>query len=110
MKHSCGVLLALVACSALAAGPNGEQLFHDNCSVCHGERGMGGSAPKLVGDASEWKPKLFERAVLKGIDDAGKPLKTPMPHWQLASFKTDNGRQPSKAEVDAIQHYLHEQK
>jgi hypothetical protein len=48
--------------------------------------------------------------VLKGIDDAGKPLKTPMPHWQLASFKTDNGRQPSKAEVDAIQHYLHEQK
>jgi hypothetical protein len=72
--------------------------------------GMNGLAPKLAGDASEWKPAVFEQAVLSGIDDHGKPLKSPMPHWKSASFAKDNGAAPNKAEIDAIQHYLHKQK
>ncbi|KAA1004291.1 cytochrome c [Paraburkholderia panacisoli] len=92
--------------SAVAAPPNGKALYQENCASCHGQNGKGDTGPKLVGDASEWKAKLFERAVLNGIDDQGKALKSPMPHWAGASFKTDHGTAPSKAEVDAIQHYL----
>lgn len=91
---------------AIAMPPNGKILYQENCASCHGPTGMGGTGPKLVGDASEWKTKLFERAVLHGIDDQGKPLKSPMPHWGNSSFKTDKGAAPSKAEIEAIQHYL----
>ncbi|MGV8863827.1 MAG: c-type cytochrome [Pseudomonas sp.] len=112
MKHAFFAITAMMSlCSfAMAAPPDGAALFQDNCSACHGPKGAGGSAPKLAGDASEWKSKVFERAVLSGIDDHGKPLKAPMPHWKTASFTADNGTAPSKAEVDAIQHYLHTQK
>lgn len=111
MRNTCFALTTLFLCSAaVAAPPNGEQLFQENCASCHGQRGMGGSAPRLAGDASEWKTSLFERAVLTGIDDHGKPLKSPMPHWKDASFKMDDGTAPSKAEIEAIQHYLHKQK
>lgn len=125
---------------ALAAASDGAGLYRDNCSQCHGERGMGGpvgmgammhgggmmnggammngqssggapaamslQAPKLVGDAANWTPALFERAVLKGIDDEGKPLNRVMPHWGSASFSEDHGKPPSKAEIHAIQKYL----
>ncbi|APC15084.1 cytochrome C [Pseudomonas frederiksbergensis] len=111
MKCAFFTLTTLLFCSsAMALPPDGEALFQENCSACHGPRGMGGSAPKLAGDASEWKSKTFERAVLNGVDDHGKPLKAPMPHWSGASFKADNGAKPSKLEVDAIQQYLHKQK
>ena len=111
MKCAFLAIMALLSCSsAMASPPDGETLFQDNCIVCHGHRGMGGSAPKLAGDASEWKSKVFERAVLSGIDDHGKPLKAPMPHWAGTSFKSDNGVKPSKLEIDAIQKYLHQQK
>lgn len=111
MRSACYALTVVFACSAaVAATPDGEALYQENCSVCHGAGGMGGSAPKLAGDASEWKLALFERAVLGGTDDHGKPLKAPMPHWQGSSFKSDNGAAPNKAEIDAIQHYLHQQK
>ncbi|WP_059182693.1 c-type cytochrome [Pseudomonas sp. URMO17WK12:I11] len=99
----------LTSSSAMASPPDGEVLFQDNCVGCHGPRGAGGSAPKLAGDASEWKSKVFERAVLSGIDDHGKPLKAPMLHWASASFTSDNGVKPSKLEIDAIQKYLHQQ-
>jgi len=111
MKCAFLTFIALLTCSsAMASPPDGEKLFQDNCIVCHGPRGTGGSAPKLAGDASEWKSKVFERAVLSGIDDHGKPLKAPMPHWASDSFKSDNGVKPSKLEIDAIQKYLHQQK
>ncbi|WP_414906978.1 c-type cytochrome [Pseudomonas sp. IT-P253] len=111
MKCAFLAIMTLLSCSStMASTPDGEALFQDNCSACHGPRGMGGSAPKLAGDASEWKAKVFERAVLSGIDDHGKPLKAPMPHWAGTGFRSDNGAIPSKLEIDAIQKYLHQQK
>lgn len=98
-----GLLLSL---SALAAPLNGKALYQENCASCHGATGKGDSAPKLVGDASKWSSRLFERAVLSGVDDHGKPLKVAMPHWKEGSFKSDNGSAPSNKEVAAIQHYL----
>jgi mono/diheme cytochrome c family protein len=100
------VAMLFLSMSAVAAPPDGKALFQENCATCHGQSGQGGVGPKLVGDASEWKTKLFERAVLSGIDDEGKALKPPMPHWKDASFKSDKGAAPGTAEVDAIQRYL----
>jgi mono/diheme cytochrome c family protein len=108
MKRMFIAITMLWACAqVMAVPPDGKALYHENCARCHGQNGKGYTGPKLVGDASEWKRELFERAVLKGIDDQGKPLKSPMPHWGAASFETDKGVAPSKAEVDAIQRYLH---
>ncbi len=107
MKHSLlAVVTLFLSMSAVAAPLGGKALYQQNCASCHGQKGQGGSAPKLAGDASKWRAKLFERAVLKGLDDNGKPLQAPMPHWEGASFKTDKGAAPSKAEVHAIQRYL----
>jgi mono/diheme cytochrome c family protein len=96
-----------LSAQVMAAPPDGRALYQENCASCHGQNGKGDTGPKLVGDASEWKKELFERAVLKGVDDEGKPLKPPMPHWGSSTFKTDKGIPPSKVEVDAIQRYLH---
>ena len=107
MKHSFIAAAALLmSLPAMAASPNGKALFQENCATCHGPSGQGGVGPKLVGDASHWKTKVFERAVLNGVDDEGKPLNPPMPHWKDASFKSDKGAAPRAAEIDAIQHYL----
>ena len=95
-----------IAASSAAATMDGQALFKQNCAVCHGADGKGGSAPKLVGDATHWSAKLFNRAVLKGIDDAGKKLEAPMPHWQDQSFKSDQGKAPTSKEVTAIYQYL----
>lgn len=111
MKHAFFAMMTLLFCSStIASSPDGEALYQENCSACHGPQGIGGSAPKLAGDASEWKSKVFEQAVLNGIDDHGKPLKAPMPHWKGASLKSDNSATPNKLEIDAIQQYLHKQK
>lgn len=108
MRHtSITIAMLCLSVQVVAAEPDGKALYQENCASCHGQNGKGDTGPKLVGDASEWKRELFERAVLKGIDDGGKPLKSPMPHWGTSSFKTDKGVAPSKVEVDAIQRYLH---
>lgn len=100
----------LMALSVPAAELDGRALFLQNCASCHGDTGKGGKmevkGPRLVGDSSKWKLPVFQRAVLEGIDDNGKPLKAAMPHWKDASFKTDAGAAPSKEEVAAIYHYL----
>ncbi|WP_160285981.1 c-type cytochrome [Pseudomonas knackmussii] len=62
--------------------------------------------PKLVGKASDWTTELFERAVLKGVDDNGNPLSGEMPHWGSSGFSQDHGKLPTKSEVEAIQKYL----
>ncbi len=100
----------LIALSASAAGLDGKTLYQQNCASCHGDKGKGGTGavkgPALAGDSSKWSPKVFQRAVLAGVDDKGRPLKLAMPHWKDASFKSDKGKAPSKDEVAAIQRYL----
>lgn len=138
MKATCLALAALFSAPfCLAASPDGAALYRDNCSQCHGQRGMGGTVqmsamsrtgdgvmdvpasapakgpgkmpipgPKLVGAVAHWPPELFERAVLKGVDDEGNPLSGQMPHWGATGFSEEHGKLPTKAEVDAIQKYL----
>ncbi len=63
-------------------GSNGGQGMMNGMGTMGGQGGSGMTglqAPKLVGDASAWKPELFERAVLQGIDDEGEPLSRVMP-------------------------------
>ncbi|WP_040652348.1 c-type cytochrome [Pseudogulbenkiania ferrooxidans] len=97
----------LLSCTfAFAAAPGGKALYQDNCASCHGAKGQGGNGPRLVGDASQWPARLFQRAVLSGIDDHGRPLKAAMPHWQNASLKSDHGAAPTQVEIKAIQRYL----
>lgn len=100
----------LVALSASAAGLDGKTLYQENCASCHGANAKGGTGevkgPKLAGDASKWSLKLFQRAVLTGVDEKGEALKAPMPHWKDASFQSDKGKAPTKTEVAAIHRYL----
>ncbi|HYL28200.1 MAG TPA: cytochrome c [Candidatus Nitrosotalea sp.] len=53
--------IAVVACSIAIAGcqgshapdaARGQQLFTQNCAVCHGPQGQGAEAPAIKGEAS----------------------------------------------------------
>lgn len=106
-EHGMGGVVGMGAMTPGTSGKNGGQ------GMMKGHEGsgmMGLQAPKLVGDASAWKPELFQRAVLEGIDDEGHPLSRVMPHWGSSSFRTDHGKPPTREEIDAIQHYLQAQK
>ena len=103
---SSGMLLSLCTAYAFSAPLNGKILYSQNCASCHGTEGNGGSAPKLAGDASKWNSKTFERAVLSGVDDKNRALKSPMPHWKDGSFVSDKGKAPSRVEVASIHRYL----
>ena len=97
---------AIIPLQVFATKLEGKTIFQENCVSCHGDKGQGGSGPKLAGDASKWSRKLFQRAVLSGVDDNGKALKSPMPHWKEVGFHNAQGKPPSLAEINAIQDYL----
>lgn len=90
---------------ALAASVNGQQIYTTNCAGCHGAKAQGGVGPSLHG-AANWSYALFSRAMLKNVNDKGKPLKPPMPHWGKVGFAGDKGKAPTDAEMKALQAYL----
>jgi len=100
------LVLLLLCTSPVFAAYDGQDLYQQNCAVCHGDKAQGKIGPRLKGDSSKWSSHLFQRAVLNGIDDGGKQLKSPMPHWSNSSLKEDSGKPPTAAEIDAIQKYI----
>lgn len=84
----------------------GQRIYQTNCAACHGAKAQGGVGPKLSGDAANWSAALFQRSLLKDIDDKGKMLKAPMPFWGKVGFAGDKGKAPSKPEMVALQSYL----
>lgn len=105
MKHGMIGLGLLLAASAWAAGVSGAQLYARNCAGCHGARAQGGVGPALH-ESALWSAALFQRSILKNVDDGGRPLKSPMPNWGKVGFAGDGGRAPTVAETRALQAYL----
>jgi hypothetical protein len=61
---------------------------------------------KLTGDAAYWDFDAFRKAVLMGVDDAGKPLKKPMPLFATVGLTVPKGEVPTDAELHDIQAYV----
>ncbi len=100
-----GALLALALGGAATAAVSGKAIYSTNCAGCHGAKAQGGVGPALH-EAGGWSYALFSRAMLKDVDDHGKPLKPPMPNWGKVGFSGDNGKPPSAAEIKALQAYI----
>ena len=86
----------------------GARLYSDNCQTCHGlgAVGISGVGPALKGEVANWNFTAFKRAVLRGIDDKGKPLSTVMPRWSLHGWKSAVSRMPTDAQLADLQAYL----
>lgn len=50
----CGLVLALLAASAVAEEDQGQRVFQRNCETCHG--GWGGYGAPGVGNYDAWRP------------------------------------------------------
>ncbi len=100
-------LTLMLLSSALAAQvQTGQTIYQTNCAACHGTKAQGGVGPKLAGDSAKWSAAVFQRALLKDVDDKGKMLKAPMPFWGKIGFAGDHGKAPTKTEMQALQSYL----
>ncbi|WP_293912071.1 cytochrome c [Deinococcus sp.] len=86
--------------------PHGKAIYQTNCAGCHGAKAQGNIGPTLVGEVAGWAPALFQRALLKSLDDKGAMLKAPMPQWGKIGFKGDKGKAPTTAELQDLQAYL----
>jgi mono/diheme cytochrome c family protein len=84
----------------------GKKLYIDNCQRCHSAKGQGGVGVKLTGDAAYWEFDAFKKAVLMGVDDAGKQLKKPMPLFETVGLTVPKGEIPTDAELHDIQAYI----
>ena len=99
-------LMLVSSASAAADTRNGYTIYHVNCAGCHGQGAQGNIGPKLAGEPAHWSFALFSRAMLKSLDDKGKPLGKPMPHFGKVGFKGDMGNPPSSTEIRDLQAYL----
>jgi mono/diheme cytochrome c family protein len=84
---------------------NGEQLFAQNCSVCHGEFGEGGPNPTRSGDiiapiSSAEFLKTRDDITLRAIISQGQP------NFGMSPFGAAYGGSLSDEEIDAIVTFL----
>jgi cytochrome c oxidase cbb3-type subunit 2 len=97
------LLVVAPAASAQGAAANGQQLFTQNCAVCHQATGLGipNAFPPLKGDAAvnDADPSVHIHTVLHGLQGvviAGVKYAAPMPEF---------GSHLSDAEIAAIINY-----
>lgn len=108
MKQKILLILGLLLVASAYAAPNaanGKTIYSTYCQGCHGANAVGvqGVGPVLKGEVAGWKFDLFKRAVLTGVDDAGKTLKPMMPRWGTTGF---GGKKPTDAQLQDLQAYL----
>jgi mono/diheme cytochrome c family protein len=82
--------------TALAQTEVGEQLFAENCAVCHGSDGQGRVGATLSKDWPSLRPDLLVKSTIEN----GVPG-SPMPPWSQAK-----GGPLTQAEIDAIVAYI----
>jgi len=104
----CLTVAGLMAASSASAADtrHGYTVYHVNCAGCHGQMAQGNIGPKLADEPAHWSFALFSRAMLKNLDDQGKPLGMPMPNWGKVGFKGDMGKPPSSTEISDLQAFL----
>jgi mono/diheme cytochrome c family protein len=88
--------LAGMTRTALAQTEVGEQLFAENCAVCHGSDGQGRVGATLSKDWPSLRPDLLVKSTIEN----GVPG-SPMPPWSQAK-----GGPLTQAEIDAIVAYI----
>lgn len=102
MKRVFSILAGLATVSLLTvtaqAENRGEQLFRQNCSMCHTVKGQGG---KIGPDLTRVTVRMKERDLKAKLEN---PKKT-NPSTSMPSFKT-----LSKADLEALLGYLKAQK
>lgn len=72
------------------------------CGSCHRANGRGGTIRMMMGTAIKtpditygalikegFTDATIKRAILDGLDEAGKPLNEPMPRWQMTNADVD---------------------
>ncbi|MFK7603624.1 c-type cytochrome [Deinococcus sp. SM5_A1] len=101
-------LLLTLSASALAMPgiPGGPAIYPANCAAFHGAKGEGGIGPKLAGDSANWSAAIFQRAMLKGLNDHGAAFKAPMPTYGKVGFAGAPHVAPTPAQMKALQAYL----
>ena len=87
---------------------SGARLYANNCQTCHGVGAVGvsGVGPALKGEVANWRFDLFKRAVMRGIDEKGKLLKTAMPRWSIHGLKSSVSTVPTDGQLIELQAYL----
>lgn len=95
-------MLGAIAFAAPSAA-NGKTIYSTYCQGCHGAGAVGAVGPVLKGEVAGWKFDDFKRAVLTGVDDAGKTLKPMMPRWGTTGF---GGKKVTDAQLKDLHAYL----
>jgi mono/diheme cytochrome c family protein len=113
---SAAVAFVSAATPLLAQGaPAPEDLYNDNCAICHGAKGEGypkevvpnGAVriKKLAGDSAYWDFETFKKAVVDGTDDHGRPMRV-MPAFGKTGLYEPPGAMLTDDELKGIQAYM----
>ena len=92
-----------------------QDLYNDNCAICHGNKGEGiakSAVPdgavqvkKLAGDAAYWDFAVFKKTVMEGLDDENHPMRV-MPVFGKTGLYEPAGQQLTDQNLKDIQAYM----